>query len=372
MTSVGARTRKLRMTALMRVEHEGVYAVVASMGGAPRHPVWYYNLIHDSARRAPDGAHRHDYLAREVVGEERATCVTAGRRHVGRPMTHPGEDDPPDPRLRARTPEGLKHPRTRSACDRDRGGSTTPRRPRSIRYGADHGTRSLPASATSTTKPSSTTRPMGWPNYTDLTGPQSPEKPLAAAAPRWCGIMPGPCRRSSGPCRHRGRTGSPPGRRRVARLPDGCRASLDHRPCRSDLAGPGDRWRSTPAVSIHRIGGCLRRAAKTCRPNSDDRAPSTFAAECGLGGHRPPSSGKPRLAVTGEAMVYAGRVDRSVAAGRVMEVEVSLYRPSRDSSWPRPQPRWRAPRRRSSPRYRCQRCRPSACHRGRASRPWAS
>jgi hypothetical protein len=44
LTSVGAKTGKLRKTALMRVEHDGDYAVVASMGGAPKHPVWYHNL----------------------------------------------------------------------------------------------------------------------------------------------------------------------------------------------------------------------------------------------------------------------------------------------------------------------------------------
>ena len=44
LTSVGARTGKLRKTALMRVEHDGTYAVVASMAGVPKHPVWYYNL----------------------------------------------------------------------------------------------------------------------------------------------------------------------------------------------------------------------------------------------------------------------------------------------------------------------------------------
>ena len=44
LTSVGAKTEKLRKTPLMRVEHEGTYAVVASLGGAPKNPVWYYNL----------------------------------------------------------------------------------------------------------------------------------------------------------------------------------------------------------------------------------------------------------------------------------------------------------------------------------------
>jgi F420H(2)-dependent quinone reductase len=72
LTSVGARTGKLRKTALMRVEHEGVYAVVASRGGAPTHPVWYWNLIADPRVELQDGAERHDYLAREVDGAERS------------------------------------------------------------------------------------------------------------------------------------------------------------------------------------------------------------------------------------------------------------------------------------------------------------
>jgi len=71
LTSVGARTGKLRKTALMRVEHEGVYAVVASLGGAPKHPVWYYNLTQHPHVELQDGAVKHDYLAREVTGEEK-------------------------------------------------------------------------------------------------------------------------------------------------------------------------------------------------------------------------------------------------------------------------------------------------------------
>lgn len=73
LTSVGARTGKLRKTALMRVEHDGVYAVVASRGGAPRHPLWYYNLLRNPHVELQDGAVRRDYLAREVNGDEKAT-----------------------------------------------------------------------------------------------------------------------------------------------------------------------------------------------------------------------------------------------------------------------------------------------------------
>src|SRR6188508_2803425 len=73
LTSVGAKTGKLRKTALMRVEHEGDYAVVASQGGAPKHPVWYHNLKANPHVELQDGATRGDYLAREVTGDEKAT-----------------------------------------------------------------------------------------------------------------------------------------------------------------------------------------------------------------------------------------------------------------------------------------------------------
>jgi deazaflavin-dependent oxidoreductase (nitroreductase family) len=71
LTSVGARTGKLRKTALMRVEHEGRYAVVASMGGAPRHPVWYHNLKANPHVELQDGLAKRDYMAREVEGAEK-------------------------------------------------------------------------------------------------------------------------------------------------------------------------------------------------------------------------------------------------------------------------------------------------------------
>jgi len=72
LTSVGARSGKLRKTALMRVEHEGEYVVVASKGGAPEHPVWYYNLKQHPLVELQDLAARHDYIARELEpGAER-------------------------------------------------------------------------------------------------------------------------------------------------------------------------------------------------------------------------------------------------------------------------------------------------------------
>jgi len=72
LTSVGAKTSKLRKTALMKVEHEGDYAVVASRGGAPTNPVWYNNLVAHPHVELQDGPVKRDYLAREVFGDEKA------------------------------------------------------------------------------------------------------------------------------------------------------------------------------------------------------------------------------------------------------------------------------------------------------------
>ena len=72
LTSRGAKSGMLRKTSLMRVEHDGAYVVVASRGGAPKHPVWYWNLTKTPLVELQDGAEKHDYLARELSGEEKA------------------------------------------------------------------------------------------------------------------------------------------------------------------------------------------------------------------------------------------------------------------------------------------------------------
>src|SRR6476619_7446722 len=72
LTSLGSKTGKLRKTPLMRVEHDGLYAVVASLGGAPRHPVWYHNLKANPHVELQDGAVKRDYQAREVTGTEKS------------------------------------------------------------------------------------------------------------------------------------------------------------------------------------------------------------------------------------------------------------------------------------------------------------
>lgn len=71
LTSIGARTGQLRKTALMRVEHDGEYAVVGSKGGAPEHPVWVHNLRKNPHVELQDGAEKHDYLVREAEGADR-------------------------------------------------------------------------------------------------------------------------------------------------------------------------------------------------------------------------------------------------------------------------------------------------------------
>jgi F420H(2)-dependent quinone reductase len=72
LTTVGAKTGKLRKTPLMRVEHDGEYACVASLGGAPKNPVWYYNIAKNPRVELQDGSVTRDYDAREVFGDEKA------------------------------------------------------------------------------------------------------------------------------------------------------------------------------------------------------------------------------------------------------------------------------------------------------------
>ncbi|HLL08808.1 MAG TPA: nitroreductase family deazaflavin-dependent oxidoreductase [Nocardioidaceae bacterium] len=72
LTTKGVKSGKVRKTPLMRVEHEGAYAVVASQGGAPTHPQWYFNLVASQHVELQDGPVKQDMTARELSGEERA------------------------------------------------------------------------------------------------------------------------------------------------------------------------------------------------------------------------------------------------------------------------------------------------------------
>ncbi|MGB3763936.1 MAG: nitroreductase family deazaflavin-dependent oxidoreductase [Ornithinimicrobium sp.] len=81
LTMCGRKSGKLRRVPLMRVEHDGVYAAVASKGGAPDHPDWYYNLLADDAVSLHDGTTHTRTRARQIDGDERerwwSRCVEA-------------------------------------------------------------------------------------------------------------------------------------------------------------------------------------------------------------------------------------------------------------------------------------------------------
>ncbi|MEV6397475.1 nitroreductase family deazaflavin-dependent oxidoreductase [Streptomyces sp. NPDC051907] len=72
MTTLGAKSGKIRKSPLMRVEHKGAYAAVGSVGGSAKNPVWYYNLLAHPRVELQDGPVRQDMTAREVTGEEKA------------------------------------------------------------------------------------------------------------------------------------------------------------------------------------------------------------------------------------------------------------------------------------------------------------
>jgi deazaflavin-dependent oxidoreductase (nitroreductase family) len=72
-TTKGNKTGKIRKTALMKVEHDGRYLLVGSMGGAPKNPVWVHNLRADpTAVMIQDGPEPWDAVVRELDGDERA------------------------------------------------------------------------------------------------------------------------------------------------------------------------------------------------------------------------------------------------------------------------------------------------------------
>ena len=73
-TTRGAKSGKVRKHPLMRVEHDGEYALVASMGGAPQNPVWFYNLVaHPDEVFVQDGPAPFAVAVRQVDGDEKAT-----------------------------------------------------------------------------------------------------------------------------------------------------------------------------------------------------------------------------------------------------------------------------------------------------------
>ena len=72
LSTLGAKSGKIRKAPLMRVEHDGRYAAVASLGGSPKNPVWYANVVAHALVEVQDGPVRQDMTAREITGEEKA------------------------------------------------------------------------------------------------------------------------------------------------------------------------------------------------------------------------------------------------------------------------------------------------------------
>ena len=72
----GRKSGNLHWVPLMRVEHDGRYAIVASVGGGPKHPTWYHNVVADPHVELQDGTVTKDYVAREVAGDEKAAWWT--------------------------------------------------------------------------------------------------------------------------------------------------------------------------------------------------------------------------------------------------------------------------------------------------------
>lgn len=70
-SSIGRKSGKLRKSPLMRVEHDGSYALIASMGGAPKNPVWYWNIVDHPQVEIRDEQAIGSYVARELHGDER-------------------------------------------------------------------------------------------------------------------------------------------------------------------------------------------------------------------------------------------------------------------------------------------------------------
>ena len=101
LTTIGAKTGKIRKTPLMRVEHDGEYAVVASLGGAPKNPVWYYNIKAHPQVELQDGAVTKDYDGPRGPRRREGRLVGARGRGLARLRRLPEEDRPADSGVRA-------------------------------------------------------------------------------------------------------------------------------------------------------------------------------------------------------------------------------------------------------------------------------
>ena len=129
-TTRGAKSGKLRKNPVMRVEHDGEYALVASKGGAPENPEWFHNLVaHPDEVVIQDGPEPFAVTVREVHGDEKAEWWERACGGLPALRRVPGEDGPPDPRLH-RPPSLTQHRRSGRRRARPASLSRRPRRPR--------------------------------------------------------------------------------------------------------------------------------------------------------------------------------------------------------------------------------------------------
>ena len=110
LTTKGAKSGKIRKTPLMRVEHDGSYAAVASLGGAPKHPVWYYNVLDEPARRAAGRPAAQGLRRPRGHRRGEGAVVGAGHRRLAGLRRIPAQDRSRHPRLRAGTRLFLRRP----------------------------------------------------------------------------------------------------------------------------------------------------------------------------------------------------------------------------------------------------------------------
>ena len=131
LTTRGNKTGRIRKAGLMRVEHDGEYALVASYGGRPHHPVWYHNLKADPrAVTIQDGPEPFAVEVTELDGEERDEVVGTGRGGLPAVRRVPSQDRPADPGAQGDSDDVV---RVFCVSPRDRGGHT--RRPRGLPTG---------------------------------------------------------------------------------------------------------------------------------------------------------------------------------------------------------------------------------------------
>ncbi len=288
-TSTGAKSGNLRKNPVMRVEHDGTYVAIASKGGAPDQPEWYFNFLAHPEVELQDGSEKHTYVARRRRGRGAGRVVGARRRHVVDVRRVPGEDRPGDPGLPARTrltgrdlprrrlvdpgmrprpslPVALAAPLLLTAALAHRGPGRRGARARRARSTprATRRTSSTPTAASTAPAASCRTR-RTCPRWSR----RPPRRASTSCSPRWPS-RPG----SRSPPATSSRAGTSatrcaPAGRRPAAGSSGSRSPTGTAPCCAAPSTGPRRARSTRTPA----GSCTRRSRAWCSPRGRSRAP---------------------------------------------------------------------------------------------------